>query len=211
MDVLLWSLVGYVVGSLPSAYLAAVLTGHADLTKAMLRTAGESDAHIVLRDGGAGRAATAAAVTDVVKAFVPVIILAKAVGPYQASACGVGAVAGHCWPPYFRASAGRGLSAAAGMYIALTPVEMFLGGIVTVVGIWTKVGGIASTVGFVAVPLFAAYRRQPSPYVFAELVAVALIVVRRLEGVSQDVASGVPPGRAVLRRALFDVSRQRDQ
>lgn len=206
MDVAVWAVIGYLAGALPSAWLAAVITGRGELTARMRRDAGEADAHIVLRDAGAGRVAALAGTADVLKAFIPVLLASRIAGPYAGAACGIAAVAGHCWPPVARRFGGRGLSAAAGVFLALAPVEMTIAGIITAGGIAARVGGLASSVGFVCVPVVAGLRHQPFAYRFAAWVIVVMIAARRLEGVEHDVQAGVPPVRAWLRRALLDVS-----
>jgi glycerol-3-phosphate acyltransferase PlsY len=209
MDVLLWALVGYVTGSLPSAVLAARLTGRMQALGGAARGAGERDAHVLLKEAGAGRAATIAAVADVLKGLVPVLIAARLGGTYEAASCAVGAVTGHCWPVAFRRFAGRGLSAAAGAFLAVLPVEMFIGGAVTGLGNLARVGGLASTIGFGAIPLLATWRGQPSPYRLAAWAIFVLILARRLEGVGTDVERGVPVWRAIWLRSVFDISHER--
>lgn len=206
MTVFIWAGIGYAAGSVPFAYVLAVFTGRRKVLDGAARHSGDADAHILLRDAGAGGLAGIAGTLDVFKAFVPTLIASLAVGPYETAACAVGAVAGHCWPPLLGRYAGRGLSGAAGGFLAFLPVEMIAAGIVAGLGNLWKVGGIASIIGFGAVPVLAALRGQPSPYVFAAAAIVALIVARRLEGVRRDVAAGASPVAAVLRRALFDAS-----
>jgi glycerol-3-phosphate acyltransferase PlsY len=206
MTVVLWALLGYAAGSVPSAYLAASFAGRRDALEAAARGAGETDAHLVLRDAGAGRAAAVAGVADVLKALAVVLVARVVSDPYATAACGIGAVAGHCWPPLLRRYAGRGLAAAAGFFLPVMPVEMTIGGLITLLGTFARVGGAASSVGFVAIPVLAWYRGQPAPYVLGAVVAIVLIGVRRLEGVGEDLSAGVPPARAVVRRLVFDVS-----
>jgi glycerol-3-phosphate acyltransferase PlsY len=205
MDVFIWALVGYGAGTLPSAWLAAVASGKRMVLAMVRRSVGEEDAHVVLKASG-GRAATVAAVLDVVKGFVPVLIAVRFAGPYQIAACAIGALAGHCWPPFLYAYAGRGLAAAAGAFLAFLPVEMVLAGIVRVIGDRLKIGGLSSTIGYVAIPLVAWWRGQPAPYVVAAVAINVLVFIRRLEGISEDIDRGARPGRAVVRRIVLDAS-----
>jgi len=205
MAVFLWALIGYAAGSLPSAWIVATVSGRRDVLEGVRRTVGETDAHLLLKQAG-GRAATVAAAMDVVKGFVPVLVATRLTAPYEVAACAVGAVAGHCWPPFLHRYAGRGLAAGAGAFLGFVPVEMVLAGIVRIAGSLAKAGGLASTIGFVAIPMVAWYRRQPTAYVVAAIVINVLIFVRRLEGVEDDVRLGVPLGHAIVRRAVLDVS-----
>ncbi len=205
MTVLFWALIGYAAGSLPSAWIVATVTRRRDVLEGVRRTVGETDAHLLLKQAG-GRAATIAAALDVLKGFIPVFVATRLTGPYSVAACAVAAVAGHCWPPFLLNYAGRGLAAGAGAFLGFVPVEMALAGIVRILGSVAKAGGLASTVGFVAVPMVAWFRGQPAPYVIAAVVINLLIFVRRIEGVDEDVRLGVPLGRAIVRRAVFDAS-----
>ncbi len=72
-----------------------------------------------------------------------------------------------------------------------------------------RAGGLTSTVGYLAIPVLAVLRGQPAPYVVAAVTINALIFVRRLEGVGEDVELGASFGRAMFRRALFDASGAR--
>lgn len=205
MTVLAWALIGYASGSLPSAWIAAAVFNKRAVLDHVRRTVGETDAHLLLKQAG-GRAAMAAAALDVLKGFVPVVVASNVTGPHEIAACAIGTVAGHCWPPYFHRVAGRGLAAAAGAFLGFVPVEMALAGLIRIIGSLAKAGGLASTVGFVLLPVVAWYRGQPAPYLVAALVINVLIFARRLEGIGEDVALGIPLGRAVVRRAVLDAS-----
>jgi glycerol-3-phosphate acyltransferase PlsY len=205
MGVFLWGLIGYACGTLPSAWIVASRRGLVRVLDDVRRNAGGADAHVLLQQA-AGRAATIAAVMDVLKAFTPVIIATRIAGPYEIAACAIGAVAGHCWPPYLGRFAGRGLSAAAGAFLGFLPVEMIIAGLVRVIGSRLKAGGLASTIGFAAIPFIAWWRGQPLPYLIAAGVINVLIFVRRLEGITSQVASGASLRDAAMRRLVFDES-----
>jgi glycerol-3-phosphate acyltransferase PlsY len=205
MLIVLWALIGYACGCLPSAWVIAKLTGDLDSLNRVRRTVGERDAHAVLLEH-AGRIAYSAAAMDVLKGFTPMIIAVRVAGPYEVAACAVAAVAGHCWPAVHYRFAGRGLATAAGTFLAFLPVEMVIAGIVRVIGSAAKVGGLLSTVGFVSVPVVAWLRDQPLPYVVAAAAINVLIFLRRLEGIEDDVRAGIPLLRAIYRRVVLDAS-----
>ncbi len=205
MTVFIWALIGYASGSLPSAWIVAVVTHNVSALDRVRRTVGETDAHLLLKRAG-GKGATVAAVMDVVKGLVPVLVATRLAGPYAVAACAIAAVAGHCWPPFVPRLAGRGLATAAGSFLGFVPVEMVLAGIVRVIGSFAKAGGLASTIGFAAVPFYAWYRGRPLPSIIAAAVINVLIFVRRLEGLSEDLELGMPVGLAVVRRVVLDAS-----
>src|SRR5205807_8474797 len=101
-----------------------------------------------------------------------------------------GSVAGHCWPPVLGRYTGRGLAAGAGAFLGFLPLEMLVAGAVRIFGGFVRAGGLASTIGYVSIPVLAALRGQPAPYVVAAAAINVLIFVRRLEGVGSDVEIG---------------------
>lgn len=210
MTVLAWALIGYACGSLPSAWLVALASGHRAVLADVRRTSGEHDAHLVLK-GVASRAASVAAAADVIKGLVPVAAAVFIAGPYGIAACALGAVTGHCWPPILSRYAGRGLATTAGTFLGMLPFEMVIAGIVRVIGSLLKIGGLSSTIGFWAVPAIAWLRDQPRVYVLASLIVNVLISLRRLEGIEDDVGRGAPLAKAVFRRVVFDASTHADR
>lgn len=205
MTVLTWALIGYVAGSFPSAWLVALAMGRRDVLDRVRRDVGEADAHVLLSEAG-GKGAAVAAGLDVLKGLLPVLAGLRWTDAYAIGACAIGVVAGHCWPVLLSRYAGRGLAAGAGAFLGFLPVEMVVAGAVRLIGSAVRAGGLASTIGYVAIPVIAAFRGQPLPHIFAAVVINLLIFARRLEGVSGDIGLGVPVGRAVLRRAVLDAS-----
>jgi hypothetical protein len=57
-----------------------------------------------------------------------------------------------------------------------------------------------------AVPVVAMIEGQPGELVAMAVAIFAVLVIRRLEGLGAVVAGGVPVGRAVMYRCLFDSS-----
>src|SRR5688500_11486797 len=132
----LWMVGGYLVGTLPSAWLVARLTGGHRVIAESRRERGEADAHIVLgRRQGPGWA-TVAAVADVATALGWVLVARHAGGlsPEWLALTGVGVVLGHAFPFYLRNMSGRGLAAAAGVFLALIPLPMIVGGLTMCAG-----------------------------------------------------------------------------
>lgn len=202
----LWVVGGYLVGTLPSTLVLARVRRAGELLASVGRTSGEQDAHVVLwRHLGPGWTA-AAATFDVVKAFVYLLVadhLAH-LPPAWLALVGAATVLGYTFPFYARATAGRGLAVSAGVYLALLPVQMTVAGILILVGVATRNTSLFSTVAMASVPVVAAIQGQPPEYVALGGAVLALILLRRLEGVGEVVRRGVSPGRAILYRAVFD-------
>lgn len=207
-DRALWLAGAYVTGSLPSTHLVAYVKGGTGLLRAASRTIAETDPHVLLaRHFGAGWA-TAAGIFDVAKAFI-FIFVARRYGqlpPIWLASAGTALVVGYCWPPYARRMAGRGLAAAAGVFLVLIPVPMAVAGVTILVGMVVGHSGLASTLGLLGIPVVTAVQGQPSSYVAMGAAVFAIILVRRLEGAGELVRRGVPRARVVYYRVVFDVS-----
>jgi glycerol-3-phosphate acyltransferase PlsY len=205
---LAWVAGAYVAGTLPSTWLVSRSRNARSVIAESRRTEGEADAHVLMRDElGMGWAAVAA-VADVLKALL-VVLAAREWGHLSngwLAATGVAVVAGHAFPFYRRAMAGRGVAAAAGVLLVVLPVEMAIAGALIVVGLVLRTTSLGTTVGLASVPVVAAARGQPGPFVALALALFALILGRRLEGVGVVVRAGVSPARALWYRAVFDSS-----
>jgi len=207
----LWVVGAYLAGTIPSTLLVARLRwdqGGRTLFAEARRDMGELDPHILMtRRLGAAWSALAAT-TDVLKAMV-FLLATRALGdlptPWLAT-CGVAVVLGHAFPFYAARMSGRGLAAAAGVYLVLLPWEMVVAGGIILMGLAVRNSGIATTVAMLSVPFVAAWQGQPAAFVTMGAVVFALILVRRLEGVRAVIRSGVPPGRAILSRAVLDTT-----
>jgi acyl phosphate:glycerol-3-phosphate acyltransferase len=204
----LWVVGAYLVGTFPSAYLVARARGGSRVMSAARRDASEADAHMLITAHLGGGWSALAATLDVAKGLVYSLV-ARRFGdlpPVWLALVGGAVVVGHCWPPYARAMAGRGLAAASGVLLALLPVEMVVAGVVILVGIVFRATGLASAVGFAAAATVAAIRGQPAAYVAMAAAILALVLLRRLEGAGEMVRRGIPAGRAVYYRVVWDVS-----
>jgi acyl phosphate:glycerol-3-phosphate acyltransferase len=201
----------YLAGTLPSTLIASRIHGGPGgraLREETRREAGETDPHVLMSRHLGPAWAVAAMTADVVKGFA-YLLLARHVGglsPAWLGMSGIAVVLGHAFPFYAARMAGRGMAAAAGVYLALLPWEMVVAGVVIVVGILVKNSGIATTVGMASVPVTAALRGQPPEFVAMAVIIFGLLMVRRLEGVGAVIRSGVPASRAVLYRCVYDAS-----
>ena len=143
----LWVAGGYLAGTLPSTYLVARARHGTAAIEASRRDASEADAHMLLTEHLGGGWSTVAGVLDVGKGLAYLLVARRYGGlpPAWLAVAAVAVVVGHCWPPYVRAMAGRGLAAASGVLLALLPIEMAVAGAIIVVGILLRVTGLAST------------------------------------------------------------------
>src|ERR1051325_6101176 len=202
----LWVVGGYLVGTIPSTTLVAKATRARALVAASHRNAGETDPHILMaKHLGVGWTALAATL-DVGTALV-FVLAARRWGTLDEgwlALVGVALVLGHSFPFYAREMAGRGLAATAGVYLVLLPIQMVVAGLLIVAGGAARATGIATTIAMGSVPVIAAIQGQPGAFVAMSVALFAILMIRRLEGVHLVIRQGIPAGRAVMYRCLFD-------
>jgi glycerol-3-phosphate acyltransferase PlsY len=201
---ILWVVGAYFAGMSFVFVAAFTRAGRAALATAS-RNSSEADAHILIRDHLGFGWMVLAATVDVGKAgLYPLVARSFGNLPNSWTALvGFVLVTGYAFPLFFRAVAGRGLAASAGVLLALLPIPMVIAGVVILLGMLLHRTGPATTLGFAAVPAVAGIQGQPAPYIAMACGLFGLIVVRRLEGVSSAAARWGWP-LALWRRLLFD-------
>ena len=203
-----WAGGGYLAGTFPSTLIVARAKRATTLLSTAGRSSGETDPHILMaKHLGVGWTALAATL-DVLKAFVFVLVARQwgHVPDAWLALIGVTLVVGHAYPFYGRQMAGRGLAATAGVLLVLLPWEMTICGLLIVLGGVTRTTGLATTLGLVSVPVVAAVQGQPGAFVAMAAAIVAVIMIRRLEGVGEVIRREHSPARAFLYRTVFDSS-----
>ena len=157
---------GYLIGSVPFAYLLARRRG-IDLRRVGSGNVGASN---VLRTSGVP-AAVIAMCLDSVKGAIAVVLAERFVsGSTPQVAAGLAAVIGHVYPVWLRFRGGKGVATAAGVFAVIAPFALAIACAVFVVSVWAtryiSVGSLAGTIalagitaaadGPVVVPLGAA-------------------------------------------------------
>lgn len=203
-----WVVGGYLVGTVPFAYLVARARGADRVIAEAGRRAGETDAHMLLTKHVGGGWSAVAATADVLKAlaYAAAARFLAELEPAWLACVGVALVLGHSWPVYLRELAGRGMAATAGVYLALLPIEMVVLGVTILLGKVVADTASASTAGLAAVPLIAAARGEPAAIVAMAGALFVLVLLRRLEGVGDVVRGGTPSRTAVWNRVLHDAN-----
>ena len=178
-DVLLL-LGGYVLGSIPTGFLAGRAWG-VDVRREgsgnigmanVLRTAGKWPAVITL-------------LGDMLKGFVPVYLARLIIeNEWVIAGVALAAVIGHCWPIFLRFKGGKAVATGAGTTIALAPVVglglfAFWWGVV-LVSRYTSLGAISV---MVVTPVVFLLTGQPTPYVLYTIVGGSLVLWRHRENI----------------------------
>jgi glycerol-3-phosphate acyltransferase PlsY len=167
----------YLIGAVPTSYLAGRLARGIDLRQHGSRNLGATNVYRVLGWGWA----IPVGVIDVLKGVVPVALIAPAANgpPWVAVMCGFAAVVGHVFSPYVAFKGGKGVATAAGMFLALAPLAVVcalpLWGLVVWLSGYVSLGSIVTAVVFPV--LVRLTRPDAPPAFFAALALAALIVV----------------------------------
>jgi len=188
-----WILFGYVLGSVPFAFLVARRAG----IDVRVAGSGNVGAANVLRTTRA-RLGLAVMALDISKGAAAVLVAyAGAATIGSMAAAGGAAVVGHIYPFWLRFHGGKGVAVAAGVFAVLAPVAAIAATSVFLVTVWTtrliSLGSIAATV---TLPGAAWLSGSPPAVVIAAVGSGALIIFRH---------------RANLRRVVQGTERRMGQ
>jgi glycerol-3-phosphate acyltransferase PlsY len=193
--------VGYLLGSLPSGWLAGRWLAGIDLRQ---EGSGSTGATNVLRVLGKGPA-LAVFVVDVLKGTLAVLLAKLVLQPegFDASsdwwvvATGLAALAGHIWPVWLGGKGGKAVATGLGMLLGLTwPVGLACFGIFLTVLSLTKIVSLSSVVAALALPLlmqgsFGESGLRPA-YLTLALLTTVLVVWRHRTNLQRLMAGTEP-------------------
>lgn len=154
MEYLLLSVISYLLGAIPFAFLIGKFYGK-DIRREGSGNVGATNVTRVIGKGP-GRLCFA---LDFAKGAAPVIVAARffpATGGVGMLLAGAAAVAGHMFPVYLKFKGGKGISTAGGVAAAMMPQAFLFAGIIWVVVF--KLSGyvsLASIVAAISLPLAA--------------------------------------------------------
>jgi glycerol-3-phosphate acyltransferase PlsY len=122
MAALPWLLASYLLGAVPTSYLAARLFRGIDLREHGSRNLGATNLYRVL----GWRYAIPVGLLDAAKGLVPVLVFAPQVSSSELFAliCGLVAVVGHVFSVFVGFKGGKGVATAAGVMLGLTPAAL---------------------------------------------------------------------------------------
>lgn len=170
------ALLSYLVGAIPSSYIAGRLLRGIDLR---VHGSGNLGATNTLRVLGP-RVAAPVLVFDIVKGFVPTALFpawAGQPGVAWALAFGASAIIGHVFSVYVGFRGGKGVATATGVFLALSPAAVLAALVVWIatIAIW-RMASLASITAAVAL-VGALGFTESRPAVLALGLAVSLFVV----------------------------------
>lgn len=185
---------GYLLGSIPSAYIATRVATGKDVRQLGGGNVGGLN---VYREVGAIPAA-AVGIADVCKGAAAVAIAQWLldVSPTFVLAAALAAVIGHNWMVFLKFSGGKGMGASIGALFVLLPVYgyplglAFFFGVVLIPFIITRNVALSMGIGLLALPFISWLGMKSSPFIIFSVVLGLIILVKFL-----------PTARAALARA----------
>jgi glycerol-3-phosphate acyltransferase PlsY len=177
MAALPWLVASYLIGAVPTSYLAARLLRGIDLREHGSRNLGATNLYRVL----GWRYAIPVGLLDAAKGLVPVLVFAPRVSSSELFAliCGLVAVVGHAFSVFVGFKGGKGVATAAGVMLGLTPAA--LGVAVLVWAALVYLTGYVSVGSIVAAAIFplAVYLLEPPdqpPMLWLDIAVAAAII-----------------------------------
>jgi acyl phosphate:glycerol-3-phosphate acyltransferase len=207
----------YVAASISSPYWIARAKG-VDLGATGSRKLGGSNLAAALTPAYG----IAGGLLDAAKGFGAVVVAQMLGLPHQTQLlCGLAAIAGQMWPVFHRFDGGRANATAWGFQLAADFIAFFIGWIPVLVAAALRIGvhprpkrllPLANLLSYAIFPAVIWEQEGVTPTVVAGVVALALVIARRLTaGLRDDLATGAPPARVLANRALFDRSELQER
>lgn len=199
---LLVILLGYLLGSIPSAYLAGRWLKGIDLRRYGSGTvSGTGVYYHVSRP-----AVVAVGLFDMTKAALPTwLALRWGLGLGIALAAGLTAMVGHNWPLYLKFTGGRGHSTIMGITLVVFPRGFLWLLAFMALGRLLGYTALLSLLGIASLPLLTWLTGQPVEMIWAGVTILLITVIKRLEANRQPLPPHSPERRRVfLNRFLFD-------
>jgi glycerol-3-phosphate acyltransferase PlsY len=171
-------LAAYLIGAVPTSWIAARLGAGIDLRQHGSRNLGATNLYRVL----GWRYAIPVGLFDIAKGSVPVLVLPPLVHPAPASwvplTIGAAAILGHVFSVFVRFRGGKGVATAAGVVLALAPIPLLVSAAVwvAVLKAWGFVS-LASMTAAVTFPLAVWIIGAGNRYVLPMGAAIAAFIL----------------------------------
>jgi acyl phosphate:glycerol-3-phosphate acyltransferase len=186
MNELLIIAIGYLMGSIPFAFLLTRRRG-IDLR---IVGSGNVGASNVLRTSGVPLA-LAAMVLDALKGSVAVLVASPiAIAPATPVAAGLASVIGHIYPVWLGFRGGKGVATAAGVFGVLAPAALGIASAVFVLAVWaTRYISAGSLAAAVTLAIATAASDVP-PAVAVGAIVTAVVIIHRHRGNLSRIIAG---------------------
>ena len=182
MKYLISLLPGYVLGSIPFAYILGMKKAGVDLRNL---GSGNLGATNVLRNLGFFPFVLCA-VLDITKGFLPTYFFATFFGLEYGALAGLAAVLGHCYSPFMDYKGGKGVAVSAGLLLAfdwrlLLGVALVLG----IVLLITHIMSLASMSAAASLPIFYLLLNRFDIYFLGAILLAGFVIFKHRENISR--------------------------
>ncbi len=182
-------IIGYLLGSIPTAYIVSRVRKGIDIRNIGSRNMGGAN---VMREIGA-REGVLVGLIDVAKG-AGAILIAQALDIPELWVFGAGfaALVGHNFPVFARFRGGRGAATIIGIFLVLAPEAILITLVVIAIPFFTtRKFGAALLIGFALLPLFIWLLESSLALVRYALVIDAFMLIRNISGIKQIVSKGI--------------------
>lgn len=177
--ILVWALVAYVIGSIPSGLIIGKGLFQTDVRQFGSKNIGATNTYRVL----GLKAALPVFLCDALKGALGVCLLAP-YGPSYAILGGILAMVGHNWSLFLGFKGGRGVATGLGVLIALSPLVALIAFVIWGIIVYpTKLVSLGSIVAAASVPLLMYVTDQSLWYVGFGALAALFVIVRHRENI----------------------------
>ena len=176
-----WLVASYLLGAIPTSYLAGRIFRGIDLREHGSKNLGATNVYRTL----GWRYAIPVGLVDIAKGLVPVLVFAPRVSDAQlfALACGAAAILGHVFSVFVRFRGGKGVATAAGVMLGLAPLALGVALAIWLVVLklsgYVSLASIAAAAGFPLAVYLLERPDQPAILWLDGLVAAAIIWLHR--------------------------------
>ena len=199
---------GYLMGAIPTAYLAARWSRGIDIRQYGSGNVGGANLFKVT----AKRIAILASIFDFGKAM-PAAAVAHIIGldVTQQVVIGVAAVVGHNWPIFLRFSGGRGIATLLGVAFivpilnGMVPWSLISFLAIMIINVFTvRTIPLGIAIAVASMPIVSWAAGEPTGLTLGFVAMFVIMVVRRLTPRRTPISASVPTGELLLNRFLFD-------
>jgi glycerol-3-phosphate acyltransferase PlsY len=194
---------GYLIGSIPTAYLVGRLIRGRDVRRYGSGTVSGS----MVYEHIAHWAVVPVGLFDVGKAALPSwLALHLGLGPGVAVAAGLAAAVGHNWPVFLNFTGGRGLSTFLGLLLVVFPwgvawiiIPLAIGYLVF------KDSPPFALFSMLTLPIFACFLDGSSIVILSTICMLIIMIIKRLEANRRPLPDDIKEiGKILLRRLILD-------
>lgn len=191
----------YLLGSIPSAYLAGKWSKGEDITKAGTGTTGAANVWQTI----SRTAAVMIFLADMSKGVIPLLVSRQlGFGLPAQIASGLAAIIGHNWSLFLRFRGGRGIAASVGVVLILAPIEVAVSVIISLLGAPLRKLALFVLVAIIILPFLSWYFGLEKAVIGGEAIIALLVIVKRLEANRRRIRPGVNKWEVLLYRFLYD-------